>query len=141
MMELKQMCIEDYEDARSLWEATEGMGMHEIDDSPVRMEAFLGRNPTTCFTARDNSDRLLVGVILCGHDGRRATIYHAAVREDYRGSGIGRKLVEAVLTALRAEEIRKVRCLVFSSNETGNRFWERMGFSKRVDVAYWDRTI
>ena len=38
----------------------------------------------------------IVGVILCGHDGRRGIIQHACVSPDYRRFGIGKKLVDVV---------------------------------------------
>lgn len=43
-------------------------------------------------------EKIIVGVILCGHDGRRGYIYHTAVNSDYRNKGVGKTLVEATLT-------------------------------------------
>lgn len=135
-MYIKRMTMEHYDRAYQLWTNTAGMGMRSLDDSYEGIEKFLKRNPTTCFVAM--AEQELVGIILCGHDGRRGYIYHAAVLPDYRGKGIGRSLVEEVLSALSAEGINKVALVVFASNENGNDFWKRLGFKQREDLIYRD---
>lgn len=133
-MEIKLMSIEDYESAYQLWTNTQGMGMRSLDDSFEGIEKFLKRNPTSNFIAK--VENKVVGVILCGHDGRRGYIYHTAVSTDYRGRGIGKELVNAVIDALKKEGINKVALVVFSSNDLGNKFWEALCFDKRDDLIY-----
>ena len=137
MIKISLMTIDDYDDVYKLWTNTSGMGLRTIDDSFQGINQFLQRNPNTNFLAV--ADDQIVGVILCGHDGRRACIYHMAVRENYRGRGIGKVLVEAVLTALRQEEITKASLFAFATNENGNRFWQSMGFTAPKNLVY--RTI
>lgn len=84
-MEIRIMTISDYEETFKLWSNTAGMGMRSLDDSYEGIIKFLKRNPTTNFVAR--IDEKIVGVILCGHDGRRGYIYHTAVDEKNRGHG------------------------------------------------------
>ena len=129
----------DYPELRRLWLATPGMGLNDYDDSPQGLARFLDRNPATCFTARRNG--VLVGCILSGHDGRRGYIYHLAVAENCRRQGIGRQLVEAALAALGREGIAKAALVVFADNESGNQFWQRMGFTLRPDLNYRNRII
>ena len=95
-MTIRIMSVADYDAVFALWNATAGMGMRSLDDSREGIARFLRRNPATCFIAEENGAP--VGVILCGHDGRRGYIYHTAVSERLRGCGIGRALVEAVKT-------------------------------------------
>lgn len=130
---------DDYEQLRTLWLSTPGMGLNTTDDSYEGISRFLMRNPSSCFAAVDN-DRI-VGVIMAGHDGRRGYIYHTAVRSDMRGHGIGRRLVELALDALKQEGITKVALVVFSSNSGGNAFWQHMGFEARDDLAYRNRAL
>ena len=52
-------------------------------------------------------DEKVVGVILCGHDGRRGIIQHACVSPDCRRMGIGTELVNLALIALKEEGINK----------------------------------
>lgn len=53
----------------------------------------------------------------------------------------GRALVEAALSALEAEGIRKAALVVFAASDTGNAFREHLGFSVRTDLTYCDRKL
>lgn len=139
-MNIRIMKITDYDASIRLWKNTAGMGLNEIDDSLAGIEKFLIRNPNTCFVAEDN-DGSLIGTILCGHDGRRALIYHAAVAEAQRKNGIGKAMVEAVIAALKQEGIQKVSLVAMRKNELGNAFWERMGFTERTDLVYRNKSL
>ena len=133
-MTIRPMTIADYDAVYALWLSCRGMGLNDVDDSREGLARYLRRNPGTCFVAEDAAR--VRGVIMAGHDGRRGYIYHTAVRPDSRGQGIGRRLVEAAMDALRAEGISKVALVVFRRNEAGNAFWERMGFELREDLMY-----
>lgn len=133
------MTIDDYYNVYQLWTNTEGMGMRNLDDSFEGIERLLKRNPTTNYIAR--VENKIIGVILCGHDGRRGYIYHTAVKTDYRDNGIGKKLVNTVIEALNKEEINKVALVVFDSNDLGNKFWQSLSFHKRDDLIYRNLSI
>lgn len=138
-MEIRTMAIMDYDEVYRLWSDTPGVGLNNLDDSRDGIEKYLKRNPGTCFVAlRDNR---VVGVIICGHDGRRGYIYHTAVAVAERNRGIGGALLDASMGALEKEGINKVALVVFSRNETGNRFWERRGFTVRDDLIYRNKAI
>ena len=128
----------DYEQAYDLWILC-GNGLNDKDDSPEGIEKYLKRNPTTSFVA--TCDGKVVGVILCGHDGRRGIIQHACVSPDYRRLGIGNKLVELALGALKDEGINKVLLVAFKKNEGGNAFWEAQGFTLREDLNYRNKAL
>jgi len=138
-MTLRTMTMEDYDAVYTLWLSCAGMGLNDLDDSPEGIARYLRRNPSTCFVAEKNAR--IVGVILSGHDGRRGFIHHTAVHPDCRGQGIGHRLVEAALSALKAEGIHKVALVVFERNQTGNRFWEKEGFTAREDLVYRNRAL
>ena len=132
------MKIEDYEQAYALWILC-GNGLNDKDDSREGIEKYLKRNPTTSFVAV--CDEKIVGVLLCGHDGRRGIIQHACVSPDFRRFGIGKKLVELGLDALKAEGITKVLLVAFKKNEGGNAFWESQGFTLREDLNYRNKAL
>lgn len=138
-MEITLMKIEDYDKVHQLWTNTKGMGIRSLDDSFEGIERFLKRNPTTNYIAK--VENKIIGVILCGHDGRRGYIYHTAVNTDYRKKGIGKALVDAVLSALKKEKINKVALVAFTSNDLGNKFWQSLGFAKRDDLIYRNLSI
>lgn len=138
-MQIRTMKIEDYDGIWDLWINTPGMGLNDTDDSREGIAKYLKRNPTTSFVAEDEGK--IAGVIICGHDGRRGYIYHTAVRESYRGQGIAKQLVEHAMDALEKEGINKTALVVFRRNETGNGFWEHIGFTEREDLAYRNKNI
>ena len=64
-----------------------------------------------------------------------------AVAEAYRHRGIGTRLVDACLEALKAEGIHKVALLAFKYNDAGNAFWERQGYSLRTNLNYRNKSL
>ena len=139
-MTVRIMTINDYEQVYSLWLNTPNMGLHNIDDSQNGIAKFLERNPRSCFVA-ENDSHVIVGAILCGHDGRRGNIYHAAVATGEQRHGIGSALVNAAVSALEREGINRISLLVFKKNESGNAFWESQEFLERPDLVYRNKTI
>lgn len=133
---IRVMTMEDYDEVHKLWMEISGFGIRSIDDSREGVERFIKRNPTTSMAAFYGDE--LIGSILCGHDGRRGCLYHVCVRESYRNHGIGQKLVNACLEALKAEHINKVNLIAFKKNEVGNRFWKGLGWTYREDVNYYE---
>ncbi|MDO4323351.1 MAG: GNAT family N-acetyltransferase [Lachnospiraceae bacterium] len=138
-MNVRVMTIEDYDGVYELWIHTPGMGLNSVDDSREGIAKYLKRNPGTSFVAEE--DGKLVGAVLSGHDGRRGYIYHTAVLTEYRNRGIARALAEHVMNALEQEGINKAALVAFGRNETGNGFWERMGFTVRDDLVYRNKNI
>lgn len=138
-MEIRKMEMDDYDEVYRLWISTPGMGLNDLDDSREGIEKYLSRNPNTCLVAVQENH--IVGIILSGHDGRRGYIYHTAVAGEFRKQGIGSALAEAALKALKAEGIHKTALVVFSGNENGNHFWEKLGFEVREDLVYRNKSF
>ncbi len=135
---IRLMTNEDYDQVYGLWSITDGMALRNYDDSAEGIAKFIKKNPTSNFVAE--MDGKIVGVIMCGMDGRRAYIYHTVVREDLRQQGIGKALLRAVYHAIEAEGIKKNGLLVMKSNEIGNKFWQMQGWTERVDLNYYSKT-
>ena len=106
---IRTMTMEDYDELYKLWMEISGFGIRSIDDSKEGVERFIRRNPTTSMVAFYENE--LVGGILCGHDGRRACLYHVCVKESYRKHGIGQKMVRACMEALKEEKINKINLI------------------------------
>ena len=138
-MNIRKMVINDYDDVYALWMACAGMGLNNLDDSREGIDKFLKRNSDTCFVAE--YDNQIVGVIIVGNDGRRGYIYHTAVDTQYRKRGVARQLVETSMQELKKCGINKVALVVFDRNESGNAFWEKLGFTVREDLVYRNKAI
>ncbi len=139
MMQIRQMEISDYDKVCELWHSIKGFAMRSIDDSYDGIDRFIKRNPGLSTVAME--DDMLVGAILCGHDGRRATLYHVCVREGYRKRGIGKAMVVRCMEQLEKEGINKVALIAFTTNDVGNAFWKEIGWTERKDLNYYDFTI
>ena len=138
-MEIRLMTPEDYDAVYALWDGTPGVGLNDIDDSRDGITRYLARNPATCFVAEEDGN--LVGSVLAGHDGRRGLIYHMTVSARHRRRGIGKALADAATDALRIQGISKVLLVVMKANESGNAFWETLGFKKRDDLDYRNKNL
>ncbi len=141
---LKNVTIEDYDLIYELWISTEQSkrALNPVDDSREGIEKYLKRNPNTCFLAYDEAEpNKVAGVILTGHDGRRAIIHHLCVHPDHRRKGIADMLVKAAEDALQKEGINKIFGLVFKDNDIANAFWENEGYSLRTNLNYRNKSL
>ena len=139
--DIRKVTIEDYDQLLALWNSTEQSrrALNPVDDSREGIERYMKRNPDTCFAAV--SDGKIIGVILTGHDGRRAIIHHMCVHPDHRRMGIAGRLVKEAEQALKKEGIQKIFGLVFKDNETANAFWESQGYSLRTNLNYRNKSL
>lgn len=138
-MIIRVMTMEDYDQVSRLWSQISGFGIRTMDDSKEGVEKFLKRNPATSVVAEEEG--IIIGAILCGHDGRRGCMYHVCVAEAYRNHGIGHQMALAAMEALKAEGINKVSLIAFKSNTVGNKFWKKVGWTFRDDLNYYDFTL
>ena len=137
---IRAMTAGDYPGLYALWMTIKGFGIRSLDDSREGVEKFLKRNPGCSVVAVDR-EGAVVGGILCGHDGRRGCLYHVCVREDYRRLGIGKAMVVHCMNVLKGEGINKVSLIAFTRNDVGNAFWNTIGWTKRLDLNYYDFTL
>ena len=121
----REFCIEDYDATLQLWQRVEGLEVAEGDDKEG-VAQFVARNQGLSRVAIDEGK--LVGVVMCGHDGRRGHIYHLAIDPDYRRYGLGKRLVHECLDGLRRVGIMRAIILVADYNLGGAEFWKRAGW-------------
>ena len=138
-MRFRPFEIKDHDQVYRIWEEANGVSPNQTDDGIEGIARYLERNPGTSFVAEQ--DGKIVGAILAGHDGRRGFIHHAAVLEEYQRKGVGRRLADLAMDALREKGIRKVALLVFRDNGDAAQFWQEMGFELRSDLDYRNRFI
>lgn len=136
---IRTMTSEDYEGVKKLWLTIKGFAIRSIDDSKEGVMRFIRRNPSTSVVAVHGDE--IIGAILCGHDGRRGCFYHVCVREDMRMHGVGKAMVVKCMEELRKEHINKVSLIAFTSNDIGNSFWKKIGWTQRLDLNYYDFTL
>lgn len=138
MTTFRTMDIADYDAMIALWRRIEGLALSDADEREA-IEAYLKRNEGFSFVCE--ADGALAGTVLCGHDGRRGFIYHAAVDPAYRGRGIARRLAEMSLDKLREAGICKCHLFVLEDNDAGDRFWTAAGWRRRSGFYVYSRDV
>jgi ribosomal protein S18 acetylase RimI-like enzyme len=126
-IDTREFSITDYDAAVQIWQRAEGIEIAEGDDRKGIAE-FLERNPSLSRVALDGP--AIIGVALCGHDGRRGHIYHLAVDPAYQGCGLGKRLLDECLDGLRRVGVQRVIILVASDNRRGSAFWKQRGWEE-----------
>lgn len=124
-LRVREFVIGDFEAAFALWGGEEGIEICE-GDSREEIAEYLKRNPGLSRAAE--ADGKLIGVALCGHDGRRGWIYHLAVAAPHRRRKVGKLLIDACLDGLRKIGLKRAIILVAGDNPTGHRFWLNNGW-------------
>jgi ribosomal protein S18 acetylase RimI-like enzyme len=123
----REFSISDYDAALELWQRVEGLEIAEGDDKESVVH-FLARNPGLSRVATDGY--AIVGVVLCGHDGRRGYIYHLAVDPPHQARGLGKRLTDECLEGLRRAGLKRALILVANDNLRGRKFWRRHGWEE-----------
>ena len=126
-IDTREFSINDYKAALQLWQRVEGIEIAEGDDQRG-IAQFLERNPGLSRVAMDGS--AVIGVALCGHDGRRGHIYHLAVDPDYQGRRLGKRLLHECLDSLRRVGLERAIIMVANDNPRGRGFWLRYGWEE-----------
>ena len=71
----------------------------------------------------------LLATAMVGHDGHRGWMYYLAVTPAQRGRGLGRRLVQASETWVRARGIPKLQLMVRTDNASVTAFYTRLGYT------------
>lgn len=135
---IHEMSLEDYQKIYQLWEMSENIGLSKAD-SRHGIEKFLERNPGMSYVAWEEGE--IIGTVLCGHDGRRGYIHHLMVHPDQRRRGIGQSLVSRCMFALTRIGIQKCHLFVYEDNMGGIKFWESLGWTRRVELTMMSRQV
>ena len=135
-IEIAEMTPTDYDETVALWETCEGVCLGSAD-SRENITDYLQRNPGLSFIARDSGT--LVGAALCGTDGRGGYLRHLSVAESHRKSGLGRRLADRCLSALREAGIGWCQIVVLTENEAGREFWRRTGWVEPDHIQMMSR--
>lgn len=97
------------------------------NDPELSLTKKLEVNDGLLLVADDGSSP--VGTVMGGYDGHRGWIYSLAVRSEFRGTGVGRRLVDAMVRELAARGCVKVNLQITGSNREVVGFYEKLGFS------------
>ena len=137
-VQIQEMSLEDYDEVYELWQGIDEIILSEID-TRESIARFLERNPGFSYVARQEG--VIVGVVLCSHDGRRGYIDHLAVSKTHRLMGIGKALVLRCLYNLMRVGIRRWNLYIFEGNQEAIDFWKKIGWSPKLNMVMMSQPI
>lgn len=129
------MTIDRYNEVMNLWQQTPELHVSQEFDTQERIAAYLVHNPGISTVARDGE--YIVGAALCGHDGRRGSLYHVAVAPPYRGQGIAKRMIDRCLSQLKAVGIETGFLFVYVNSTEAARFWKAMGWQQDSNICFF----
>jgi len=102
-------------------------------NEPVRMIDSKLAVDDLIFIAEDEEQ--IVGGCMAGYDGHRGWLYALAVRPELRRNGLGARIVQHALEALRGLGCIKVNLQIRSSNHEVEGFYQSLGFSREDRIS------
>ncbi len=108
--------------------------VHQLSRRQLR---YLQKRPGVVFLVADNGTEIVgdcIALVRQHRRGRSARIYSLAVREAFRGRGIGRMLLAAMLDALDARGVHRTFLEVESANRRAISLYLEQGFTTIGDL-------
>ncbi|MER8232377.1 GNAT family N-acetyltransferase [Streptomyces sp. NPDC101490] len=128
---------DDVDAVLAFWrESAEGTS---VSDDASGVTALVERDPEALLLAV--ADGRIVGSVIAGWDGWRATLYRLAVLPAYRRRGISTALLKASEERFLALGGRRADAMVLESNETGQRLWAAAGYEREVRWRRWVKPL
>jgi ribosomal protein S18 acetylase RimI-like enzyme len=134
-MEIREFADADEEAVVALWTHS---GLVRPWNDPRKDVARKKKLQRELFLVADDAGRI-VGSAMGGYDGHRGWVSYLAVAESHRKSGLGRALMDAVETRLRALGCPKINLQVREDNLQALAFYERIGFRRDASLSLGKR--
>ena len=109
------------------------------DDDIIVLRVRLKRDRDLFLVACCESQ--IVGTLIAGWDGWRATMARLAVDPKYRRLGIAQRLVEQAEVLLKKRGATRAGALVFDDNKIASRFWHAAGYRRQRDVIRFAKDL
>lgn len=117
----------------SFWrEAAEGASVSDDVDGVKRL---LDRDPEALILAVDGG--VIVGSVIAGWDGWRASLYRLAVLPSHRRRGISKTLLRAAEERFATLGGRRADAMVLEANERAHQVWAAAGYERQDSWRRW----
>ncbi|WP_035839996.1 GNAT family N-acetyltransferase [Kitasatospora azatica] len=110
-----------------------------ITDDPAGVARLLERDPEALIVAERTG--AVVGTVIAGWDGWRASLYRLAVDPEHRRQGIGAALLAAAEERFTALGGRRADAMVLERNELGRRTWQAAGYTREDHWRRWVKPL
>jgi ribosomal protein S18 acetylase RimI-like enzyme len=136
-MEIREMTIKDYDKVYNLWEKTDII--LKKSDEKQEIDRMIKRNPYTCLVGLIEDE--IVSAVMGGFDGRRGYVHHLAVKPKLQGQGLGREMMEELMSRFQDLKVIKVHLFVEENNKEVKDFYRNIDFEERTDLTDFSKTI
>lgn len=103
------------------------------NDPRMDFDRAIAGTTSTIFVVRDGG--AIIASVMIGEDGHRGWIYYLAVAPDRRRSGLGRTMMAAAETWLRARGTPKLQLMVREGNAEALAFYAALGLEPQPVVT------
>jgi ribosomal protein S18 acetylase RimI-like enzyme len=110
-----------------------------LTDDPASVRKLVGFDPDALVVAE--SDGKIVGTVIAGFDGWRASLYRLAVHPNFRRRGLGLALVGEAEQRLVQRGARRANALVVAAHDHAVTFWEAVGYPLDPRIGRHVRTF
>ncbi|QSV63520.1 MAG: GNAT family N-acetyltransferase [Dolichospermum sp. DL01] len=110
-------------------------------ENEILLRDILSSKRSACYIARSSNETVgnyIVGALIGGTMGVRATINHLAVHKAYRKRGIARKLVSQAFVNFQLQGIRRVFLFIIDEAADAQCFWTKVGFKSIVNETTYE---
>ncbi|WP_406056119.1 GNAT family N-acetyltransferase [Streptomyces sp. NBC_01077] len=136
-LQIRAATPDDAEAVLAFWEeSAEGTS---ISDDVHGVTRLVERDPEALVLAL--ADGRIVGSVIAGWDGWRASLYRLAVLPSYRRRGISSALLRAAEERFVALGGRRADAMVLEANETGRRLWTAAGYGREERWRRWVKPL
>jgi ribosomal protein S18 acetylase RimI-like enzyme len=118
--------VADAEAVLALW--SEGATVASSTDDADGITRLLGHEPNALLLAEVDGE--LVGSVIVGWDGWRATMYRLVVAPSARRQGIATRLVDEGEQWLREQGARRFHLIVDTDEQPARAFWRSVGYTE-----------
>jgi ribosomal protein S18 acetylase RimI-like enzyme len=116
----------DAADVLELWQDAGTVTTRTDDEESIR--ALIRWDDRALIVAGE--DKRLVGSLIAAFDGWRGMLFRAAVRPEYRRSGVARALVAEGERSLRERGAVRASCYAIRTEAGAVAFWEAVGYDR-----------
>jgi ribosomal protein S18 acetylase RimI-like enzyme len=138
VIEIRTGTRDDIGAVLAVWECSRS-SLASTDDTTEAVERLLDRDPEALLVAVDGG--AVVGVLVAGWDGWRATMYRLAVTPDRRRRGIALRLVEVAHERLHAKGARRVGAIVGVEEDGAVALWRAAGYEHDTRLGRFVRNL
>lgn len=129
--------VDDVEAVLGLWRRAEASPSSTESAADVR--GLLERDPEALIVAEAGGE--IVGTLIVGWDGWRATFYRLAVEPAHRRHGLATALVRAGEERFRALGARRLNAIAESHKPAAMAFWASAGYELQTSRSRFVKTL